>query len=192
MRTPTTLIATLAAMLALAAPAAATSSDDAIVHDCQHSQTGALTGTYTKAQLLHARRHLPGDVMEYTGCYDAISQALLSDGSGNRGGSGGSGGGNGAGGGGGAGGSGSTGGTGSGGNGTGPNGTTFSGPEHVGTKAPVALAGAPVHPGALPALGHDTRSLPTPLAVLLILLAVAALAPAATILGRRVVARHRA
>jgi hypothetical protein len=186
MRTPTTLIATLAAVLALAAPAAATPADDTIVHDCQHSQTGALTGTYPKAQLKHALHNLPGDVAEYTGCYDAIRQALLASGSGgNPGGSGGNGSGSG------SGGNGTIGTTG-GGDGTTGAAATPTGPEHVGTKAPVALAGAAVHPGALPALGHDTRSLPTPLLVLLVLLAVAALVPAMTILGRRVVARHRA
>ena len=65
-------------------------------------------------------------------------------------------------------------------------------PKSTGSKAPVTLDGSAVQPGAIPAIGRDAHSLPTPLLVFLVLLAVGALAPAATTIGRRVIARHRA
>ena len=193
MRKPiATIVLVVCLLLALpAAHASANATDDRIVQDCQNSATGALSGSYTKSQLRHAKRNLPGDVAEYSGCYDAISQALLATAAENGGG----GGDTGSGGGGGVGGVGGTGGgTGAGATGDGAAaGAAPSGPEHVGTEAPVELAGGtPVEPGALPSIGQDAHELPGPLVALLVLLAIAALASAATTIGRRVVARRRA
>jgi hypothetical protein len=56
----------------------------------------------------------------------------------------------------------------------------------------VDVGGTPIEPGALPSLGQDARELPGALVALLALLGLAALAPAALTIGRRVVARHRA
>jgi hypothetical protein len=192
MRTPTippTPLAFLLLALALAlppAPAGANATDDRIIRDCQHSQTGALTGSYSKQELRHAKNNLPGDVLEYSGCFDAIRQALLASAGGDGGADGSGPGGGGTGGIGGPGGGGSTGGTTAGGGG-GPPATP-----HTGTEVPVRVAGTPVEPGALPAIGQDAHELPTPLVVLLILLGVAALVPAALTIGRRVVAQRRA
>jgi len=197
MRRPTTLIAILAAALALAAGAApaGASTTDRIIQDCQHSPTGELTGTYPRKALQRALHNLPGDVSEYSGCYDAINQALLDaairpPGGGDGGGGGGP--------------SGSDlpGGLappGGGSGGTGPGGAGAAGgadgaapPQHTGSKTPVAVDGGLVRPGAIPAIGRDAHALPGPLVVLLVLLGIGALAPAATTIGRRVIARRRA
>lgn len=197
----TVLIATLAAALALPAASARADIVDTIVRDCQRSQTGYLTGTYTRAQLLKARKNLPSDVLEYTGCYDQIGQALRAVGAGgdptggdDTGGSDGTDGGGGSGTtdptgslGGGAGGSGGSTGVDSGGGAP----TAPPAVPHVGTNDAVELAGASVRPGAIPAVGRDAHELPTPLIVLLVLLGVGALAPAATTLTQRVIARRR-
>ncbi len=196
-RRPTDILLTLAAcalLLALpAAPARANGSDDRIVRDCQHSATGELTGSYTKAQLRHALGNLPGDVAEYSGCYDAIKQALLSAGGGGK-----SGGGNGAGGGAGGSGSGGLPGGGQGGAGgggptgsAGVGGATPSVPPPPDANRPLRVAGGTVAPGALPVIGRDSHRLPGALVVLLALLGVAALLPATLTIGRRVVAARR-
>ena len=195
MRTPKILITLLACALLLALPAAtafANSADDRIVHDCENSPTGALTGSYPKAQLNHALHNLPGDVSEYTGCYDAIHQALLaSAGSGRSGGTGATGSGGGGGGtGGGGGGTNSSGGTGA--TGTGSAAPVQNAPPPAGAERAVKLAGAAIAPGTLPTIGKDSHRLPTALVVLLVLLGVAALVPAALTIGRRVVAARRA
>jgi len=179
-------------LLALPAAARANSSDDRIIHDCQNSPTGALTGRYTKAQLNHALHNLPGDVSEYSGCYDAIKAAMNATGGGNgRTGTGGNGlGGSGgglAGGSGGANGGGLGSGTGSG-AGSGP---IPDNPPPPDAAKPVQVAGATVAPGALPQIGKDAHRLPTALLVPLALLALAALAAAVTTIGRRVVAARR-
>jgi hypothetical protein len=186
--------ATLATLLALALPAAApaSSANDRIYGDCEHSATGYLTGSYTKAQLRDALRHIPGDVAEYSGCYDAIRQALLAGGRGGTGaggtGAGGTGGG----------GIGATGGSGIGGAGTpgsaagGAGGIGATGQPHAaGSKAPVKLAGEAVEPGVVPSFAKDPSTLPTPLLVFLILLGAGVLALTTTTLGRRVLARRR-
>jgi hypothetical protein len=186
------LAACLLAFVALPAGATANAMDDRIAKDCQNSQTGALTGSYTKAQLRHARNNLPGDVLEYSGCWDAIQQALRATASGdgaNGGGTGGDGGfGSSPGGG--------IGGTsGSGVDGGGAPGGDPSAPApapHTGTEAPVAIAGTTIQPGRLPSVGQDANALPDPLLALLVLLGLAALAPVALTIGRRVVARRRA
>jgi hypothetical protein len=191
MRRPIILTATLAVTLALAcaAPAAA-STTDRIIHDCLHSPTGALTGTYTRAQLKQALNNVPADASEYSGCHDAISEALiaLTTNPPPRGGTGGRDGGGGGG--------GSVPGTSTPGNGTAGDGAGIATPtvvpKNTGSQAPVTLDGAAVQPGAIPAIGRDAHSLPTPLLVFLVLLGVGALGPAATTIGRRVIARHRA
>jgi hypothetical protein len=184
MRRPLILIAILAAMLPIAAPAAA-STTDRIIQDCQHSPTGELSGTYTRKELRRALHNLPGDVLEYSGCHDAIEQALL-DASIRPPGDGGDGGG---GGGGPAGGSGAGGGlppTAGGGATAGgsiaaPGSDGAATPPHSGSKAPVAVDGGLVEPGRIPTIGRDAHALPASLIVLL-----------ATTLGRRVLARRRA
>ena len=58
-------------MLLLALPATsawANAADDRIIADCQDSPTGALRGSYPQKQLNHALHNLPGDIREYTGC----------------------------------------------------------------------------------------------------------------------------
>ncbi len=187
MRTRIPLIALLAGLTLVLTPALApASTTDTIVRDCQHSQTGYLTGAYTKAQLRKALNNLPGDAAEYTGCYDQIKQALrdaeLDGGSGQ----------NGAGGGGGTQ-SGLVGGADGGGIGQTPSGGGggSAAPQHVGTRAPVALAGVSVQPGTIPELGRNAHTLPTPLLVLLVLLGVGTLAPVVATIGRRVLARRR-
>jgi hypothetical protein len=192
MRKPNTLIPLVACALLLALPAAsarANASDDRIVQDCQHSATGALTGAYTKAQLSHALHNLPGDVLEYSGCYDAINQALLAAAARHGGSGGGSGGGTSAG--------GLGAGAGSGTPGTGgsaPSGgsaTVPSAPPPPDAARPLTLAGASIAPGTLPVIGRDSHRLPTALVVLLGLLGAAAAAAAAMTIGRRVVAARR-
>ena len=194
MRSPLSLTTLIACLLLLALPAAAAqanASDEQIVRDCQHSATGALSGSYSKSQLRHALNNLPGDVAEYTGCYDAIRQAMTTGGRG-RDGDGSSGGGTGGSGGGGAlGGSGSDGGSGGANGGGGGNVPVANARPPAGAEKPVQVAGAAVAPGELPEIGLDSHQLPTPLLVLLILLGVAALAAAALTIGRRVVARRR-
>jgi hypothetical protein len=193
-----TLIACLLLLLALpAASARANGADDRIVQDCQHSVTGSLTGSYPKAQLNHALHNLPGDVREYSGCYDAIRQALLAS-AGANGGNGGNGAGNGNGdgvdgaGGGIGGGGGSNGAGGGAGGGAGAPGAIPDAQPPAGAEQPVDVAGATIAPGTLPEIGLDSHKLPTPLLVLLILLAATALVVAALTIGRRVVARRRA
>ncbi len=191
MRRLTILLTLLAVLCALPAAAFANASDR-IYYDCEHSATGLLRGNYTKAELNAALRNPPGDVNEYSGCHDAISQALLAGGShhGSTGGGGAGGGG--------AGGSGTThngtkgGGTSSGGSDPIAHATNAPSAQHVGTKAPVQLAGSTIQPGAIPAFGRSGHTLPTPLIVFLVLLGVGALLGASTTIGRRVVARRRA
>lgn len=185
------LLTCLLALAALPAPAAANAMDDRIAKDCQTSQTGALTGTYTKAQLRHAKNNLPGDVLEYSGCYDAIRHALLatSRGGGNGDNAGGGDGGIGSSPGGGIGG---TSGSGFDGGATGGDPNAPPPTPHAGTETPVAIAGTTIAPGRLPSIGQNANTLPGPLVGLLVLLGVAALVPVALTIGRRVVARRRA
>jgi hypothetical protein len=71
------LIAIVALACTVSTGNASASMTDVIIRDCEHSASGLLTGTYTRAQLIAARNNLPGDVAEYSGCYDAINQALV-------------------------------------------------------------------------------------------------------------------
>lgn len=185
MRRTIPLIASLAALL-VAGPVAANMTDT-IVRDCQRSATGYLTGTYTRAQLVKAKNNLPTDALEYSGCYDQISQALrdlVSGGGTNDGGTGGSDG---------TGGGTIGGGAGAGGTNTG-SGAALTPPAtpHVGTRDVVEIGGAAVRPGTIPAIGQDAHTLPTPLAVFLVLLGLGALVPTVTTIARRVIARRRA
>jgi hypothetical protein len=200
MRSPTIITTLIACVLLLALPASsawANAADDRIIGDCQNSPTGALRNSYPQAQLNHALHNLPGDVREYTGCSDAIRQALLASagGDGNGGGGGNSGGGGTSGGGDGAGGGiGSAGsdGSGTGGTGNAAGAPTPDAPPPAGADRAVVVAGAAVAPGALPEIGQDSHHIPTPLLVLLVLLGVAALVPAALTIGRRVVGHRSA
>jgi len=190
----TTLVA-CALLLALSANAAwANSADDRIVIDCQTSPTGALRGSYPQQQLRHALHNLDGDIREYTGCSDAIRQALLASvGGGSGNGTGHSGNGSDGGGGvGGIGGDGSSAGGGSAGGGSGATGAVPDAPPPPGADRPLQVAGTAIAPGALPELGRDSHRLPTPLLVVLVLLGLAALVPAALTIGRRVVDHRRA
>jgi hypothetical protein len=194
MRTTAIRTAILVLLLACALPAAALASatSDRIYRDCEHSASGSLTGTYTKAQLRAALQNMPGDVAEYSGCSDAINQALLAGGHRGSGSGGGNGSGNAgdgtAGGGFSAGGSGAGAATPAGGGSAGANGPVA---HASGSKAPVTLAGSPVQPGIVPSIGKDSSALPAPLIVLLVLLGAGALALGTTTLGRRVIARRR-
>ncbi|HEX7292025.1 MAG TPA: hypothetical protein VF250_12940 [Conexibacter sp.] len=196
MRPPTILTTLVAAVLVLALPAAsawANAADDRILADCQGSPNGVLRGTYPVQQLNHALHNIPGDQLEYSGCYDAIKQARLAalHDDGNDGGSGpagtGGGGGNGA-----VGGTGALGGAGGGSSAGGTDAVSEvpSAPPPPGADRPLDVAGSAVAPGSLPELGRDAHRLPTSLLALLALLGVAALVPAALTIGRRVVG-HR-
>jgi hypothetical protein len=55
---------------------AGSSTTDRIIRDCESSPTGALRGTYGLRDLRTAANELPGDVVEYSGCPDAIQQAI--------------------------------------------------------------------------------------------------------------------
>lgn len=190
------LVVCLVALAAVPALAAANATDDRIIRDCELSPTGELTGTYTKAELRHAKNNMQSHSSEYSGCYDVIRQALLSAGGGSGGGGGGGGGSEPSGGG-----AGGIGGT------TGGGDVTSAGPTgdgtpvaqvdplanpHRGTEAPIAIAGTPVQPGDLPSIGKDPNELPAAVVVLLVLLGLAATAAGALTIGRRVIARRRA
>jgi len=193
MRIPTFLTTLIACVLLLAIPAAtawANATDDRIVSDCQNSPTGALRGSYSQQQLNHALHNLPSDINEYSGCSEAIAQAMQA-GAGHDGGSGGGTDGTRSGGIGGGASGGGSGGTGDG--GTGASGTGAPAPEAqppAGAERPVDVAGAAIAPGALPEIGKDSHRLPTGLLVLLVLLGVAALVPATMTIGRRVAGRR--
>jgi len=190
LRLLTTLIACALLLAIPATEARANAADDRILTDCQESPTGALRGSYPLQQLNHALHNIPGDQLEYSGCYDAIKQARLAALTGGKGGGGGdAGSGTGA-----AGGGASSAGVGGGTSGGGGS-ATGAVPEAApppGADAPLDVAGSPVVPGALPEIGHGSHRLPTSLLVLLVLVGVAALVPAALTIGRRVVDHRRA
>lgn len=206
------------AVLALGASAATASAStaDTIIRDCSSSDTGLLKGSYSKADLRSARKLVRGDIAEYTGCMDAINEALSKNSSnGGNGGDSNTGGGtdNGDGSSGGGfdssgGGSGSTGGgfdTGGGGGGGSDGiggGSTGSGTpvtpaptpapiQQAGSDAPVAVGGETVTPGIPASFETEGRSLPTPLIAFLVLLAAGAIGFGAPTIGRRVLARRR-
>lgn len=176
------------------APSFAHADRASIYRDCQD---GRINGSYSQKQYRDALENIPTDVDEYTDCRDVIRRAQLAAAGGSRGsGSGGSGSGA-------AGGSGSAGSPGAG------------APATAGRTDPLAAAspteraavertrsapGAPVQIGGekiTPApLGYEDQSslseVPTPLLVVLILLAASALAAAGVWLRSRVIARRAA
>lgn len=190
----TTLLGCLGA--ALLAPATAAADP---VQDC--STNGTLTQRYSAGELASALRSMPADVKEYTDCYDQIRRAQLaaaagggtrshrkSSGSGSGGGQGGSGTGGGSG--------GSTGsGSGSAGHaghaGRGRAGSAGASRVPDGGAQPVRIGDRTVTPGTsgLSAAGADV---PTPLVVVLALLAAGGLAFAATRIRSRVADRRGA
>jgi hypothetical protein len=191
-----TALATLAAVLAL--PALAQASGSAVIKDCTFD--GVLNGTYTAKDYADALSNLAADVDEYSDCRDEIRRAQLSAGrkpksahgttGGPATGTGGptSGGGT-TGGGGAPSGSGDTG-TSGGGRAADPLATAT--PQQLASfkkavdegNAPVKLDGRPVDPSALGGADHQGLSdLPTPLLIMLALLAVGGFGAAA--LGTR-------
>ncbi|HEV7750795.1 MAG TPA: hypothetical protein VGO71_04600 [Baekduia sp.] len=174
------LLTALAFVLVLALPALAHASGSAVIKDCTYD--GVINGNYSTKDYSDALANLPADVDEYSDCRDQIRRAQL--GAGGKGGS--SSGGGGTAGGGTAGGGGTTGGGGAAGNGdTGTGGgpvdpLATASPAELASfqkavqsgNAPVALDGRPVTPGTLGgAKTSGLSDLPTPLIVMLVLLA---------------------
>jgi hypothetical protein len=175
------LLTALAFVLVLALPALAHASSSALIKDCTFD--GVINGSYSTKDYSDALANLPADVDEYSDCRDQIRRAQL--GAGGKGGSSGSGGGT-AGGAGVAGGGGTTGGGAAGNGDTGTGGGGLADPLATASPAelasfqkavqsgntPVALDGRPVTPGTLGgAKTSGLSDLPTPLLVMLVLLA---------------------
>lgn len=194
------LLPALAAAFALAAPAAALASPSAVITDC--TTNGRLTKSYSQSDYAAALKNIPTDVDEYTDCRDVIRRAQLGSAGGSS--SSGSGGGTTGAGGGTTGGGGSTGGTSAGATGGGSAGHSADQAlkkatpsqrraieqARVQAAAPVRLGGHIVQPGELGFGGSSLlNSLPTPLVVVLVLLALGALAAGGSFLKARVVAR---
>jgi hypothetical protein len=176
------LLTALALVFALALPALAHASGSALIKDCTYD--GVIDKTYPPKDYADALANLPADVDEYSDCRDQIKRAQLG-GAANTGGS--SGGGT------------SGGGTGGGttGGGDGDTGTGGAGaadplatasPEEraafekavLSGSAPVQLDGRAVTPGTLGgARSQSVTDLPTPLLVMLALLAAGGLGAAA-------------
>jgi hypothetical protein len=202
------LLPALAAAFALAAPAAALASPSAVINDC--SSHGRLTKSYSQSDYAGALRNIPTDLDEYTDCRDVIRRAQL----GAAGGGGSSGGGSGPGQtGAGGGGTGTpTGPGGAAGGGTGGATPGEANPGHSADEAlaqatpserraierargaagaPVRLGGRIVRPGELGFQGTGLlNTLPTPLVVVLVLLALGACAGGGLLIKTRVVARR--
>jgi hypothetical protein len=179
-------------VFALLAPATALAgSSQQLYRDCQD---GKIDGKYTQAQYQQALANIPADLDEYTDCRQVISRAKLLAAGGNGGGGHGSGGGS----------------TGAGGGGSANGGGTQGGvrvdplanatPQErkalakagVDGGKPVKVAGRLVTPGALGFrnLSSGGNELPTPLLVVLALIAAAVLGYGATTLWSRVNARR--
>lgn len=75
----TALLALLALVAVLPAPASAATRDK-IIQDC--ADDGQLQGKYSPSDLRDARKNLPSDVAEYTDCADVLRRAELGDGGG--------------------------------------------------------------------------------------------------------------
>jgi hypothetical protein len=170
------LLTALALVFALALPALAHASGSAVAKDCAD---GTLDGRYSAKDYADALANLPADLDEYTDCRGQIRRAQLGGGAGSSGGG--------------------TSGAGAGGatagGGTGANGDTGTGGAPVDPLAtaspveraafqkavlagsePVELDGRPVTPGALGgAKSNGLTDLPTPLLVMLALLAAGGL-----------------
>ena len=65
-------------MLALALPAAAQASPDAVVRDC--AEDGSVDGSYSNADKRAALKKIPADLDEYSDCRSAISGSIGSGG----------------------------------------------------------------------------------------------------------------
>jgi hypothetical protein len=201
MRLPLRIVTLIAALVALAVPSLAQASGSAVIRDC--TDDGQLSKSYSQKDYADALAHLPADVDEYSDCRDVISRARL-------GGAGGGSGPNGSGGAGGAGGGigGAGGGTGAGGAG-GDTGTAGPAADPLADatpqeraayekailsgSAPVQLDGRPITPGALGgATGTGVSDIPTPLLVILALLALGAAGALAFGTRRLVVTRRTA
>jgi hypothetical protein len=194
----------LALVLSLAAPALAHASGGQVIRDC--TDDGRLSHRYSQKDYADALAHLPTDVDEYSDCRSVIRRAQLGafggGGNGNGGGgNGASGGGGGAGSAGGGGGGGGTGDTGTGGGGPAPDPFATATPQERASfakavqsgAAPVRLDGRPVTPGTLGGSKVNRVSdLPTPLLVVLALLAAGALAAAGFGTRRFVIGRRTA
>ncbi|MDX6714875.1 MAG: hypothetical protein QOH30_1433 [Baekduia sp.] len=172
------LLTALAFVLVLALPGLARASGTAVIKDCTYD--GVINGHYSTKDYADALANLPADVDEYSDCRDQIKRAQL--------GAGGSSGGTGGGGTSGAGGAGGGGTTGGGAAGNGDTGTGSGPVDPLATatpaevasfqkavqagNAPVALDGRPITPGTLGgAKTSGLSQLPTPLLVMLALLA---------------------
>jgi hypothetical protein len=183
----------LIAALGLLVPAVAQAGSRADMYrDCQD---GRIDGKYTQKQFSDALANVPTDVDEYTDCRDVIRRAQLAaaGGGGSKSGSGGTGGG-------------ATGGGGTGGSGTTAPATradplAAASPKEraavertrAAESAPVEVAGRLIAPAPLGYGAHGSVSdIPTPLLVVLILLAASALAGGGIWLRSRVVARRTA
>src|SRR3954447_16988515 len=194
------LLFTLTLTLVLLIPAAAYASGSAVIRDC--TDDGRLEGHYTQRDLRDALSSIPSDVDEYTDCRDIIRRAAFSAGAGGGSNSGGSnGGGGGAGGGSGGGGGGSPGGEFGGFGDSGqsdPNAPlspdqqkTIDAARIGGSGAVRFSDGALVKPGALARRTSDVADVPTPLLVVALLLAAAALTAAIPSFRTRVLARRQ-
>jgi hypothetical protein len=194
------LLFTLTLTLVLLIPAAAYASGSAVIRDC--TDDGRLEGHYTQRDLRDALSSIPSDVDEYTDCRDIIRRAAFSAGAGGGSNSGGSnGGGGGAAGGSGGGNSGSPGGEFGGFGDSGqsnPNAPlspdqqkTIDAARIGGSGAVRFSDGALVKPGALARRTSDVADVPTPLLVVALLLAAAALTAAIPSFRTRVLARRQ-
>jgi hypothetical protein len=181
--------------------AAAFASGGKVIRDC--TDDGRLQGHYSQKDLRDALNSMPSDIDEYTDCRDVIRRAAFSAGGSSGGGKGGSGGGGGNSGG------GEFGGFGDSGGGSGGSGGTSGGaqPDPVAGASPAekrALEDAKrsgdavrfsngdlIAPGVV-ARRTSATDVPTPLVVVAILLALAALAAFAPTLRNRVLARRDA
>jgi hypothetical protein len=187
--------------------AAADRPSDLLVDACRDEK---VDGSYSQRTYRRALDQLPADSDQYTGCRDVINRARLAalskrktdsgGGSGEAGGSAGSTGSSSGGGGGSTGGGGDTGGGDSGADASGGGAETPAGPTDAELRAqqdatragaqPVRVGGQLLRPGAVSQVSDETRRLPTPLIVLLAVLAVCALAAAGTATWSRVHARR--
>jgi hypothetical protein len=195
------LLFTLTLTLVLLIPAAAYASGSAVIRDC--TDDGRLEGHYTQRDLRDALSSIPSDVDEYTDCRDIIRRAAFAASA--AGGGGGKGGGATSGGGGTGGGSGSSGGSAGGefggfGNSapSNPN-TPLSADQQktidaarLGGAGPVRFSdGALIKPGALARRTAEVSDVPTPLLIVALLLAAAALTAAIPSFRTRVLARRQ-
>jgi hypothetical protein len=173
----------LAVIAMLAVPSLAQAGSGDAIRDCRD---GKLDGSYSNSELRQAIDDLPTELLEYSDCRDLLS-AAMHDGPGGNGGSAGGGPG------------GSSAGTGSGGSGAGGGGVDADGFEALtgsrdGSGAPsVSVGGEKVTPGSdgVFDLASASNSLPTPLVIALIALALLTLAGMAVALRSRVPALAR-